>query len=147
MINDSQVLVILIVDEGAVLQFTTSLQQNIPEAESCLIEKPLCIGSAIYPAKTIDELAAKLENNELQYVAILQDSYLAGIPNIHTAIQKYEVEYSSEKRLLTRRINMTDYIWADDFDLGHDFVFGKREDARVILSDKQNGKHAVANHP
>ena len=147
MITDSQILVMLIINNGVAQNFKVALKQSIPNSGYCLIQKPICTGSAIYPAKTIDELFEKLENNELQYVAILQDSYLAGIPNIHTAIQKYEVEYSSGKRLLTRRINMTDYIWADDFDLGNDFVFGKREDARVILSDKQNGKYAEANHP
>ena len=146
MINDSQLRMILIVGKGVVQQFTTILQQNIPDAESCPIEKPLCTGSAIYPVKTIDELFAKLESDEFQYVAILQDSYLADIPNIRAAIQKYEVEYSSEKRLLTRRIKMTDYIWADDFDLGHDFVFGKRVDVLAILQDKQSGKNSIANN-
>ena len=146
MINDSQLRMILIVGKGVVQQFTTILQQNIPDAESCPIEKPLCTGSTIYPAKTIDELFAKLESNEFQYVAILQDSYLADIPNIRVAIQKYEVEYSSEKRLLMRRIKMTDYIWADDFDLGHDFVFGKRVDVLAILQEKQCGKNSIANN-
>lgn len=146
MINDSQVLMMLIVGKGVVQQFTISLQQYIPDAESCLIEKPLCIGSAIYPAKTIDGLFMKLENDEFEYVAILQDSYLTDIPNIRTAIQKYEVEYSSEKRLLMRRINMTDYIWADDFDLSHDFVFGKRVDVLAILQYKQGGKNSIANN-
>lgn len=146
MINDSQLRMILIVGKGVVQQFTTILQQNIPDAESYPIEKPLCTGSTIYPAKTIDELFTKLESNEFQYVAILQDSYLADIPNIRVAIQKYEVEYSSEKRLLMRRIKMTDYIWADDFDLGHDFVFGKRVDVLAILQDKQCGKNSIANN-
>lgn len=147
MINDSQIHVMLIIDSALTQNFREALKQSIPNSGYCLIQKPICTGSEIYPAKTIDELFAKLENNEFQYVAILQDSYLDEIPNIHTAIQKYEVEYGSEKRLLTRRVNMTDYIWADDFDLGHDFVFGKRIDLLAILNDKQNGKHPVVNNP
>jgi hypothetical protein len=41
---------------------------------------------------------------------------------------------------------MTDYIWADDFDLSHDFVFGKRVDVLAILQYKQGGKNSIANN-
>lgn len=146
MINDSQILVMLIINNGVVQNFKAALKQSIPSSGCCLIKKPICTGSAIYPAKTIDELFEKLENNELQYVAIMQDSYRRDISNISIAIQKYETEYSREKRLLTRRIRMMDYIWEDDFDLGHDFVFGTLEDVLAILHDKQKGKHSIVNN-
>ena len=146
MIKDSQILVVVIVDKNVVQHFITSLNQNIPDAEYCSIKQPMCVGTFVYPAETIYELFAKLNGYELSYVAILQDSYLADIPNIRIAIQKYEAEYCGEKRLLTRRIKMSDYIWADDFDLGHDFVFGKRDDVLAILCAKQGVKHSITNN-
>ena len=147
MINNSQILIVLIGDKTITQNFITLLNKNIPGAEYCQIQKPTCIGSAIYPGKTIDELLTKLKCSELQYVAILQDYYLADIPTLYDAIQKYEVEYSCKKRLLTRRIKiadkMMDYEPSDDFDLGHDFVFGTKADVMAILLDKQGEKHSI----
>ena len=150
MIKDSDVLVLLLGNTNSLRNFQAALNQSIPDSELHLIQQPTCIGRSVYPAVTIGDLLRYLESCELQYVAILQGSYVSNISSIHTVMGKYEVECSGEKRIMTRRVPVKDvqpdYEPTDDFDLGHDFVFGKRVDVLAILQDKQSGKYSASNH-
>ena len=152
MIKDNQILVLLIVDKSNETQLLQAVNKVMSNTCCRVLPKPICDGSnVLYPAATIDALfRALVENEGRRYVLLLQQSYLQNIPTILTVIQKYENEYDAEcekgKRLLTRRIAITDCQWTGDFDLGHDFVFGKREDMKAILLDKQTGKHSISNN-
>ena len=152
MICDNQVLVVLIVNQDDRTLLEQTVKVLMPNAHCRVIPEPLCDRWNVYPAATIKALLRILaEKEERQYVVLLQKSYVPSFSGIQTVVQKYEAEFETEfgkgKRLLTRRINSMDYPWADDFDLGHDFVFGKCEDINAILWDKQNGKHSITNNP
>lgn len=152
MIYDNQVLVVLIGNQDDRTLLEQTVKALMPNAHCRVIPEPICDRWNVYPDATIKALLRILsEKAERQYVVLLQKSYVPSFSGIQTVVRKYETEFETEfgkgKRLLTRRINSMDYPWADDLDLAHDFVLGKREDINAILLDKQNGMHSITNNP